>query len=206
MDALVVSNILLWVTVVVLCFVVLALTRQIGILHERVTPVGALATQQGLRVGEAAPHQTLTTLQGNDIEIGGTNGRTLLFFLSPTCPVCESLLPTVLRIGRQESPAIKVILASDGEPSEHRRFVSQHGLDDVPYVLSSTLGISYQVAKLPYAVLVDAQGVLRAMGLVNTREHIESLFEAERLGVASIQEFLDKREEPLSNIQTGGNA
>jgi hypothetical protein len=39
-------------------------------------------------------------------------------------------------------------------------------------------------------VLYDAEGVLRARGLVNSREHLESLFEAEQRGVASIQEFL----------------
>jgi methylamine dehydrogenase accessory protein MauD len=46
------------------------------------------------------------------------------------------------------------------------------------------------VARLPYAALIDPQGVVRAKGLVNNREHLESLFEAERRGVASLQEFL----------------
>jgi hypothetical protein len=32
--------------------------------------------------------------------------------------------------------------------------------------------------------------VLCARGLVNSREHIESLFEAKKQGVASIQEYL----------------
>jgi methylamine dehydrogenase accessory protein MauD len=46
------------------------------------------------------------------------------------------------------------------------------------------------VGKLPYAVLVDADGVVRAKGLVNTREHLESLFEAKERGVGSLQELL----------------
>ena len=39
-------------------------------------------------------------------------------------------------------------------------------------------------------MLLDAGGVVRARGLVNTREHLESLFEADERGVGSVQEFL----------------
>ena len=49
--------------------------------------------------------------------------------------------------------------------------------------------------KGPWAVLLDADGVLLAKGLVNTREHIESLFEAARLGVASMQEWLQEHDD-----------
>ena len=43
---------------------------------------------------------------------------------------------------------------------------------------------------LPYAALLDQAGVLVAKGLVNSREHLESLLEAKRLGVASINEYM----------------
>jgi hypothetical protein len=33
--------------------------------------------------------------------------------------------------------------------------------------------------------------VLRARGIVNSREHLESLFEAKRLGLASIQDYFE---------------
>lgn len=207
-DALLISNVLLWIVVVALCAVVLALVRQVGLLHERIAPVGALMTQRGLRVGEAVPVLTLAALDGREVRIGGGDrgAGTLLFFLSPTCPVCKTLLPSVLRSAGDEVPPLEVVLASDGEPSEHRRFVAEQGLHDLPYVLSDTLGISYQVAKLPYAVLIDAQGILRASGLVNTREHLESLFEAQRLGVATIQEYLSRDERREEAIENGSTA
>jgi hypothetical protein len=44
-DALVVSNIVLWALVIGLALTVFALTRQIGLLHERISPVGALSPQ-----------------------------------------------------------------------------------------------------------------------------------------------------------------
>ena len=39
-------------------------------------------------------------------------------------------------------------------------------------------------------MLIDSHGIVRAQGLVNTREHLESLFEATELGVATIQDYL----------------
>jgi len=51
------------------------------------------------------------------------------------------------------------------------------------------------VAQLPFAALIDENGILCARGLVNTREHIESLFEAREQGVASIQEYLQKQQQ-----------
>jgi hypothetical protein len=51
------------------------------------------------------------------------------------------------------------------------------------------------VAKLPYAVLIDEAGKLVSTGLVNTREHLESLFVAKERGVSSIQQFLSQRDQ-----------
>src|SRR5262249_56031030 len=78
---------------------------------------------------------------------------------------------------------LRLVLASDGPRDEHREFVETHRLAERSYLLSTELGIAYQVPKLPYAVLIDAAGVIRAQGLVNTREHVESLFEAMARGV-----------------------
>ena len=191
-DALLVSNILLWIALIALGFVVMALTRQIGLLHERLARVGALAQQRGPEVGEAAPRFDLQDLAGENLAVGAPlpGVRTLLFFLSPTCPVCETLLPTLLRVARDEAPGLRLILASDGEPEEHRAFRAEKGLEDHPYVLSRELGVAFAVAKLPTAILIDAEGIVRAKGMVNTREHLESLFRAHELGAGSIQEFV----------------
>lgn len=196
MTALAVSNIVLWVIVLALLVVVLALTRQVGVLHERIAPVGALMLNKGLAVGEQAPPVDVVDLDGHELRIGAPRGdglSTLLLFVSPTCPVCESLLPVLKSSRRDEQSWLQVVLASDGEPATHREFVRSHGLSDFPYVVSAPLGITYQVNRLPYAALLDASGTLRARGLVNSREHLESLFEAKRLGIGSLQEYFASR-------------
>jgi methylamine dehydrogenase accessory protein MauD len=188
-DALLVSLVLLWILTLLLAASVLALARQVGVLHERVAPVGALSPAAGPRVGEAAPEMVVTDVAGARVSVGGSSETsTLLFFVSPTCPVCKSLLPTVERVAGDEGA--RLVLASDGPSEEHAAFVREHDLGRFPYVLSTQLGLAWQVARLPYAALIDPQGVVRAKGLVNNREHLESLFEAERRGVASLQEFL----------------
>jgi methylamine dehydrogenase accessory protein MauD len=192
MTALIVSNIVLWVVVLGLLAVVLALTRQLGVLHERITPVGALMLNKGLTVGEQAPEMDVVALDGAHLKVGTPrpDGKsTLLLFVSPTCPVCKSLLPVVKSSGKDERDWLNVILASDGNPEEHREFARANGLGGIPYVVSAPLGMTYQVSRLPFAALLDEAGVLRARGLVNSREHLESLFEAKRLGVASLQEY-----------------
>jgi methylamine dehydrogenase accessory protein MauD len=191
-SAVAISNVVLWLLVLALSSVVLALARQVGVLHERIAPAGALMLNRGLTVGEPAPVLEVADLEGHAHQLGSprADGRsTLLLFVSPSCPVCKTLLSAVKSSASDERTWMDVILASDGDRAEQREFVRAQGLDGIPYVVSAALGLAYQVSRLPFAALLDEKGILRARGLVNSREHLESLFEAKRLGVASLQEY-----------------
>ena len=192
---LVIAVALLWILSLALGATVLALARQVGVLHERVAPAGALSMNQRLVAGESAPVVATETLTGKKIEIGvaSKEGRSMLvFFLSPTCPVCKTLLPMLKSIAHREGDWCDVVLASDGQG--HESFIAEHALESFAYVVSPDLGMLYGVGKLPYAALVDENGRIAAFGLVNSREHIESLFEAKERGVASIQDYLSERQ------------
>lgn len=194
-SALLVSNALLWVAVLALAALVFALVRQIGVLYERVAPAGALTLAGGPKVGEAAPRFALTDVLGRATSLGGDDPeqrQTLLLFVSPTCPVCKTLLPVAKSLAAREARRVRLVFASDGQAENHVAFVRKHALESHPYVVSTELGLAHQVGKLPHAVLWDERGIVRAKGLVNTREHLESLFEAMDRGVASIQEFVSR--------------
>ena len=195
MTILIVSQILSWAAVIALGIICLALARQIGVLHERVAPAGALAINQKLRAGDRAPELTAETLKGELFTVGGQrNGRSqLLFFVAPDCPVCKSLLPALKTATTTERGWIDVVLLSDGEGPQHAAYVRDHGLTDFPYIVSELIGRSYGVGKLPYGIVVDEQGRIASMGLINSREHLDSLFEAKERGVASIQDYLARR-------------
>jgi methylamine dehydrogenase accessory protein MauD len=198
MSLLIASQIILWLAVLVLGIVCVALARQIGVLHQRIAPAGALSIRQALKVGDAAPQMSLSTLDGVTLQVGGVRaGRSqLILFLSPDCAICQSLLPSVRSAQGAERQWLDIVLASDGGSIEkHAAFVRDKGLGNFPYVLSEALGRSLGVAKLPFAVLIDEAGKLAASGLVNSREHLESLFIAKEIGVSSIQEFIAQRDQ-----------
>src|ERR1700691_1587129 len=125
MTPLALSVIVLWMVVLALLAVVFALTRQLGVLHERIAPVGALMLNRGLKVGEAAPAVDVMDLDGANMHLGAARAdgkSTLLLFVSPTCPVCKSLLPIVKSSGKDERGWLDIVLASDGELEEQRAF------------------------------------------------------------------------------------
>ncbi|WP_432788082.1 redoxin family protein [Novosphingobium rhizosphaerae] len=189
------SQILLWTAVIIQALLIAALARQVGVLHERIAPAGALTLHQTVAVGEKATPMTLADVDGAPVAIGSTRqGRSqLLFFASPECPMCKSLLPVLRSSARAEASWLDVVVAGDGSKSAYRAMAREHGLDALPMVLSEALGRAFGVAKLPYAVLLDEEGRVASLGLINSREHLESLFEAKERGVASIQDFLARR-------------
>ncbi len=101
MDPLVFAVALLWVVVLVLIGIVFALARQVGVLLERVQPVGAMISDKGPEVGARAPAIALPNLNGAPLALGGRDGRSqLVFFLSTTCPICKALIPALRSAAR----------------------------------------------------------------------------------------------------------
>jgi methylamine dehydrogenase accessory protein MauD len=192
---------ILFVAVAALAVAVWALSRQVGILFERVSPLGALVTDSGPAVGGAAPTFELQSItRAGTVKIGGSSeGRsTLLFFLSPNCPVCKKLLPIIRSLSAAESSWLRVVLASDGNEAEQRAFAAAQHLTGFPYVLSTQMGLAYRVSRLPFAVLIGDDGAVKAKGLVNNREQLDSLLNAKDMGVSSVQKYLE-REHPADH-------
>lgn len=200
MEFLVISNIFLWIGLIVMGVINFALLRQVGVLYERVAPAGALAMNKNLEVGQAAPELALQTLDSKLITIGDKNNADkdtkkksqLLFFVSPDCPVCKTLLPAIKSAAQAENDWLDLVLASDGHKQDHQAYRKQFGLEEFPYVISELLGKTYGVSKLPYAVLIDEKNNIASMGIINSREHLDSLFEAKERNVASIQDYMAK--------------
>ena len=78
------------------------------------------------------------------------------------------------------------------------RFIENHGLKSFAYLSSETIGKQFGVSKLPYAVLIDPKGEVVSLGLVNSREHLESLFESMERGVPSIQAYFQTHSAALA--------
>lgn len=195
-EALTVSQVILWLVVLVLAAVSLLLARQVGRLHERIAPLGALMIDQGLQVGKTVPVVEVNDFEGHSLRIGSSAGSgkaVLLTFVSPHCPACKKLIPAIKSFARAEGDHLEILFVSDGSREDNELFIRDECLKNFRFILSPQIGMMYQVGKLPYAILIDQNGVLRAKGLVNTREHLESLIVAHEIGHASVQSYLKTR-------------
>jgi methylamine dehydrogenase accessory protein MauD len=192
LTALVISAIFGWIIILTLVVAVLALARQVGVLHMRVAPAGALTTAGGPSVGAKSPTLPATTLDGATITVGGASPGSalrLLMFVSATCPLCKNLIPMAKSFARDER--VQLIFVGDDTPEVQREMIARQGLDGYQFINGPDVGQAYEVGKLPFAVLLDAEGVILSKGLVNSREHLESLVIAHEMGVHSVQDYID---------------
>jgi thiol-disulfide isomerase/thioredoxin len=141
-----VSYVLLWVTVLALGFAVVALLRQIGVLHTRVAPMGVHFAGEGPELDRPAP------------PVGGVDYRdssfTLLAFTSQTCEICETLKPGLQRLNRSYAEIDLTIIDHDTDPSTFSDF---------------------KVRSTPYLIAVDADGIVRSRGVANTLDQAEEM-------------------------------
>jgi methylamine dehydrogenase accessory protein MauD len=196
MTMMMISQGVLWGVVILLSLTVLALARQIGVLHERVAPAGALINGAGPGVGEQSPRLEVHAIGGNAVTVGAAlaKGRAMLMlFVSQTCPICKKLIPIALDFARSER--LDVLFVGDADLVEQKKLIAQFGIDEHCFVNGPEVGMAFRVDKLPYAVLLDDQGVISAKGLVNSREHFESLIVAKETGYATIQSYLKAQAE-----------
>jgi methylamine dehydrogenase accessory protein MauD len=143
-----------WLLLVVLSVVVVALARQVGTLHLRLGPRGALEIDtEGPAVGEAPPELEARSADGSTLRVGGPGGARLLLFSSPTCPICEEVAPGV--------PAAAA--AAGLEPQIVHDPAAEEALE---------------VPGTPFVLVMDGGGVVRAKGTVNNLEQVEGLVDS----------------------------
>lgn len=140
------SYVILWVLVLVLAVAVVALLRQIGVLHARLHPLGANFAGEGPPLESHAP-----VVPGTGY---GDAALTLLAFTSAGCEVCKVLRPSLDALRR-------------GYPEIQLREVDLDG--------SRAIFDAFNVRSTPYAVAIDRAGVVRGRGVVNSLEQIEEL-------------------------------
>jgi methylamine dehydrogenase accessory protein MauD len=75
-DIWLISYLSLWLIVIALAFLVLVLARQIGLLHSRLRPSGAMITNEGPEIGEMVPEAELVDLKGRPFKIVSDHVKT----------------------------------------------------------------------------------------------------------------------------------
>jgi methylamine dehydrogenase accessory protein MauD len=170
------SYLVLWGVVITLVLLVLALARQIGTLHLRLGPRGALELdEEGPPLGEAPERVDRRELHGQAVSVGGPGSPQLVLFVSPGCPVCLEVLPSLpvaARAGRMDA---RVVVDAEQEDAPGYG----KGIE-APVVVGPDVARAYRIPGTPYAVVLDGLGVVRAKGSVNTMEQLEGLVDTAR--------------------------
>ena len=178
------SYIVLWFVVVALCIVVVALARQIGTLHLRLGPTGALEMDdEGPPIGEAPEPIRAETMDGDSVLVGGPGENRMLLFVSPGCMVCDQVLPSIQAV----SGAMSASVVTDVDEQESRLAFAHQDIP-APVIPGKKVCSAYDVPGTPYVVVLDRLGVVRAKGTVNNLEQMEGLIDTARRRMAQVME------------------
>lgn len=173
-----VSYVVLWVLVIALALLALALARQIGTLHLRLGPRGALELdEEGPPLGEAPEPMDARDIDGRSVAVGGPGEPQLLLFVSPGCPVCREVLPSV-PVAARAGGLMASVITDANEPTT----LETYGSADLetPILSGPHIARRYRIPGTPYAVVLDGIGVTRAKGTVNNLEQMEGLVDTAR--------------------------
>ena len=172
------SYLVLWLLVITLCVLVVALARQIGTLHLRLGPHGALEIDsEGPPLGESPPPLDAEDLDGRSVVVGGPGEAQLLLFVSPGCMVCEQVLPSVEAVARAGDLSPLVVTDVDREEAA-LAFATRRPA--APIIASVEIARTYEVPGTPFVVALDERGIVRAKGTVNNLEQMEGLVDTAR--------------------------
>lgn len=180
------SYVVLWVLVLVLASVVVALARQIGTLHLRLGPRGALEMDdEGPPLGEAPPSDELVDTAGSSVRIGGPGKPQFLLFVSPGCGVCEQVLPSVPVVAAAGHLQPYVLTDMD---EDETRLAYAHKRVGAPVLSARFLVQRWDIPGTPYVIVLDEVGVIRAKGTVNNLEQMEGLVDSAARRMAEAKE------------------
>jgi methylamine dehydrogenase accessory protein MauD len=191
MNLLIISQIFSWLVILGLVVALLALARQVGVLHVRVAPAGALTPARGPAAGDMAPRLDVTAMDGTRITLGGLleKGRKqLLLFVSPQCPICKELIPVAQSFAKLEK--LDILFMGDDAAADIQTMMTKMGIEARSFVNDPSAGRLFHIDKLPNAVLIGDGGKILSKGLVNSREHLESLIVSHEMGIVSVQDYL----------------
>lgn len=171
-----ISYIALWAVVLVQGAVIFVLLRQLGVIYLG-TAQGV--ANDGLAPGESAPAFALPGLDGELVTLEALSGLPLLLvFGSPTCAPCKGLIPDLNVFAKERERDMRVLFLSRGEVDATQRFASENDVQ-VPVAThpDEKLPEQYKARVTPFAFIIDAEGVVRAKGLANNREHLDMLMD-----------------------------
>jgi methylamine dehydrogenase accessory protein MauD len=191
-DWLVVSNIALWIAVLVQLMLCLTLFRQMGIV---LLGSGRPLSEVGIPAGKRLPALDLRDVWGNQWSTTAYAGRPfLLFFVSVNCVQCRLVLPDVKALaGRSRVDVVPLVFA---DQTTARRYAEDAGLGGPVVAADQEIGVALDVGMTPFAYAVDGDGFILDKGVLTVprlREMIEMLERAGASAATAVSADGDRR-------------
>lgn len=176
-DAWLAAFVLLVLLSVVNAVAVVAVLRQLGVIHQRIRPTGPGlgdgptpgATYQGLELEHVA---------GPPASAAAEAPITIYAYVTPGCSLCDGLFEHVAAYVRQKaSPLVTFALTTDAGREEAQAYASGRPLA-CPLMRHPRFGSHYTIPGSPYAIALrrdGSDGLMLTAGVVNTLEQFEDL-------------------------------
>ena len=135
----------------------------------------ALSDRLGLPPGTKAPPFALSDVQGVRVALKSFAGRrVLLVFTQSNAHPWQQLLPELNHLQQQGS--LQVLLIGTGGLEAAKKLASE-GPAAFPILVQETRNLArrYHVPAMPFAFLIDEQGVIRAKGTIANPRHLDLL-------------------------------
>jgi len=170
--------ILLAVLVAVTSVAVIALTRQVGLLHLRIGQQRDQHDRQPPRGPQ--PGTRLRLDPARDVMGSGpAPGLILLGFVRPACGGCTAALPAFASVAAGLPDSERVLLVSDADEAETRDYLAAHGVS-LPLAAGPHLLSANGIPAVPYAVIADREGTVLAAETAGSAEHLAALLRRAR--------------------------
>jgi hypothetical protein len=148
---------------------VVALIRQVGVLHLRIKPVAGVTGAGGPDYGaQLRMPAALTELAHRPA------ARFLIGFVSPSCQVCSPVTSAFGRVARSADARTAVLLVIDSSQPAADTYVRDKGVAFLPY-LADAAAFADNVPGAPWAIVTDESGKVIVSGGVNTLDNIEEM-------------------------------
>lgn len=179
----VISNILLWLALAFVAFLLLGALRSLSLLSWRIVQLEATTPSRigrnGLQPGKRAPNFTLPSVAGGELSLGDFAGQSvLLVFVQAGCRPCHEIAPELNRIVVR-NPELQVLVINNADLEQAREYAREVNAQ-FPVLVQERWSASkrYEVFATPFAFLIDEQRLVTAKGIVSSKEHLRYLFSA----------------------------
>lgn len=183
-----VSYLVLWGLVVVVCLLLIGILRQLGLLYRQIEP----------RPSQSQEESTIPALEHDgptigshlvDLDVGTINGsgtltlgtyrdgeNTLLVFMSPMCETCQHLIEPLNALARDTMHSLRLAVIIRADEQACRAFLSVFPLH-IPAVCDRdrTITMGLDIHRTPFGLLYNDHGTLIRKGVIGEQEDLLAL-------------------------------